>query len=168
MSSSEEPLSVLNIAEASIGAISARLEGDEDAGRSVNSDGAGVVTLTSGDEARVSLDGVAPGSEVEVLIFSTPRLLGTAVADSLGRVLATLPLPRDLEIGMHTVVLTGRDAAGMAVRFEFPVYVVERQSGGQASLLVMAAMVLIGFLGAGALLRVRPARSKRELDPVSP
>ncbi|MEO7557231.1 MAG: hypothetical protein ABIV94_11580 [Acidimicrobiales bacterium] len=66
----------------------------------------GVVSITS--------EGWAPGSEVTVVLHSTPVTLGVLTADSAGRVDGTVTIPIDTELGAHDVQLVGTAAAGAA------------------------------------------------------
>ena len=157
-----------NASTAQIGVFNARLEGTAGQEPTPEPNGGNVVTLATGDQARVALEGVEPLSEVEVVIYSTPRLLGLVTADEFGRVLASLPLPRDLEVGMHTIVLSGRSADGIAIRVEFPVYVIEKAPGASASWVALGAMAVLGALVAGVAARLMPGRVKRALRRADP
>jgi hypothetical protein len=156
------------VATAQIGVFNARLEGTADEEPTPEPDGGNVVTLATGDQARVALEGVEPLSEVEVMIYSTPRLLGLVTADEFGRVLASLPLPSDLEVGMHTIVLSGQSADGIPIRVDFPVYVVDRASGGSTSWAALGAMAVLGALVAGVATRLLPGRVKRAFRRATP
>jgi hypothetical protein len=63
-------------------------------------------TATVSDSIDVRGTGFAPGSVVTLAIYSTPRRLGTVIADAAGGFSARLVLPADLT-GEHTVVAAG-------------------------------------------------------------
>jgi len=66
-----------------------------------------------------------PGSNVQVIFNSTPIVLGTLVADSIGAVSGSFAAPAGVELGSHTVQLVGT-------------------SGGQPLTLSTAIQVVVG------------------------
>ncbi|MET3637040.1 tyrosine-protein phosphatase [Curtobacterium oceanosedimentum] len=70
-------------------------------------------TLTPGSAVTVEGSGMAPGAVYDVVVHSTPRVLGhvAAAPDGTGR--STVTLPADLAPGAHTLFLA--DAAGNAL-----------------------------------------------------
>ena len=56
--------------------------------------------------------GFQPGSTVEIWVFSTPRLLGTAVVKADGTFSTSVLVPGDLTVGQHTLQAEGLNAAG--------------------------------------------------------
>jgi LPXTG-motif cell wall-anchored protein len=56
--------------------------------------------------------GYAPESIVHFYVYSTPRALGSAVADADGVATLVVTVPPDLPAGAHTVVSYGIDATG--------------------------------------------------------
>lgn len=77
---------------------------------------------TAGGTIDVTAEGFAPGSDVEVWINSTPRLLETTPADDAGRVEVTVTLPDDL-LGNHRIRVLGTDALGDRVDVSAPIFV---------------------------------------------
>ena len=75
--------------------------------------------LTAGHSAQLSFQGLAPDSEVQVIIFSEPRHLGTIEVDSLGGFFASIKIPSDLEPGSHTLVISGLDKNGSPMELKF-------------------------------------------------
>jgi hypothetical protein len=69
-------------------------------------------TLHVGDQIVVAGSGFNAGEKVTVTLHSATITLGTVVADGLGNVRAVLVIPAALEVGTHTVVLTGKDTSG--------------------------------------------------------
>lgn len=78
----------------------------------------GLVTGTraAGREIVVSGDGLTPGASVTLTIYSTPRLLGTAVVDGDGSISMAIAIPPDLESGEHTLVASSADGDGLLVQ----------------------------------------------------
>jgi hypothetical protein len=66
----------------------------------------------TGDTITLTATGYAPGSTVRFFVYSTPRELGTAVADATGSANLVVPIPDDMERGAHTVVSYGIDETG--------------------------------------------------------
>ena len=60
--------------------------------------------LVPGGPIDVSTDGFAPGERVSIVLASTLRLIGTAIADGDGRVRTIARLPIDI-VGEHTLVV---------------------------------------------------------------
>ncbi|MEK7410028.1 MAG: hypothetical protein AAB327_01370 [Actinomycetota bacterium] len=77
------------------------------------------LVLTAGNSAQLSLQGLAPDSEVQVIIFSEPRHLGVIKVDSLGGFFASVKIPSDLEPGSHTLVISGLDKNGSPMELKF-------------------------------------------------
>lgn len=63
-----------------------------------------------GDSVTVSMRGFTPGEQVQVALFSEPRLIATVPAGADGAFSHTFPLPDDLLVGSHTIQLTGADS----------------------------------------------------------
>ena len=68
--------------------------------------------LLPGEGFTVYGSGFQPGATVEVYLESTPVLLGTAVADAVGDVEATVAVPAGFAAGPHTVRLVGAGIGG--------------------------------------------------------
>lgn len=68
--------------------------------------------LQPDNTSSVSGTGFRAGTNVQVYIFSTPRLLGTVSTDSNGNFAGTVPIPRDLEFGRHTLQVNGYTTDG--------------------------------------------------------
>ncbi|PFG17125.1 fibronectin type III domain protein [Propionicimonas paludicola] len=69
-----------------------------------------------GANFQVTVSGFAPGSQVSIYTYSTPILLGTAIADSAGDATLRLKVPTTLEAGRHTLAAYGFGTDGSSVR----------------------------------------------------
>ena len=121
--------------------------------RLVVSDGATVTTSGSG---------FMPGSIVEVWVFSTPTLLGTAEVDEDGSFSAVYNLPADLAVGVHTLQAEGVTSSGepraMALALElFPTAVELPVTGSTHSMDLVNLTLVLTALG-GMLVLVRRRR----------
>lgn len=65
-----------------------------------------------GGALQVAGAGFLPHSTVTLVVYSTPTVLGTVVADATGAFTGTVALPAGLAPGTHTLVALGVDPAG--------------------------------------------------------
>jgi LPXTG-motif cell wall-anchored protein len=68
-------------------------------------------TVTSGATVTLTGGGYLPGSTVTLVMYSTPVVLGTTVADEKGNISAEVTLPAGVR-GNHTLVASGIDPSG--------------------------------------------------------
>jgi uncharacterized delta-60 repeat protein/LPXTG-motif cell wall-anchored protein len=61
--------------------------------------------LTIGQSLTVSYEGFTPGELVQLVVASTPQVIGSGFADTSGFVALTGALPRNLSAGKHTVAI---------------------------------------------------------------
>ena len=69
-------------------------------------------TVAAGGELTVSGTGFGPSTPVQVVLYSSPVLLGQVQADATGAVNTTVTIPASTTNGEHTVVLFGQDPTG--------------------------------------------------------
>ena len=65
------------------------------------------IVLTPGLFASTSGTGFKPNSAVKVYVFSDPIYLGTLQTDSTGKFVGKLPVPANLNLGNHTIQVSG-------------------------------------------------------------
>ncbi|MDP9429377.1 MAG: hypothetical protein M3Q47_11135 [Actinomycetota bacterium] len=107
-------------------------------------------TPTGGERITVSGKGYAPGSAIDLYIFSTPRRLGSATTDASGAFTATVTLPAGLAAGTHHLVGAGLDPSGDPRYTVLAVTLAgSRQDGGAD--LAPAGFGSAPYLGAGSL-----------------
>jgi hypothetical protein len=70
-------------------------------------------------------EGFAPDTEVDVWINSTPFKLGTALTDSAGAFSETFDVPLGIELGEHTLTLSGTLSDGRPGQTSIGLVVVE-------------------------------------------
>ncbi|GII25050.1 fibronectin type III domain-containing protein [Planosporangium mesophilum] len=139
----------------------------------LTTDRGAIDTAAPGEQIVVIGTGFAPHSTVTVTIYSTPTVLGTAVADADGNFSKAVTVPRDLAAGTHTLVAQGVDPTGAAHAMKLAVTVAAAGGGGGsgdsgASTLPVTgagvtAMLLAGgvLVGAGGGLVAAVSRPRR-------
>ena len=120
----------------------------------------GRLRLTAQGTVRLSGEGFAPGSRVEVWVFSEPTYLGELTVSSDGTFEGALTLPRSLATGDHTLQVNGTSAQGTVRSLSLPVFVdLERGvlpvTGSGTSTGTMLMMVLLMMATAALLFGVR-------------
>ena len=120
----------------------------------------GVVTLTRNRETVVSGDGFAPGTLVDVWLFSTPTYLGSIRVGADGRFSQALGVPASIPVGPHTLQANGTTADGKTRSLNLGVQVLDRnftlpKTGGNDTV----ALVALWLLTAGVF--VVTARRRR-------
>ena len=83
----------------------------------VASSDSGLIQVSNGDGLQVTASGLKPGTEVAVWLFSTPRLLGTAIVDANGNLSAIFEIGTDVPVGQHTAQVSGLNQVGDIVAF---------------------------------------------------
>jgi LPXTG-motif cell wall-anchored protein len=89
----------------SLGALEARLAVVDETGLRMPSEPDGVISVDQGGLVEVEVRGLPPFVEGQLVVASTPVVIGTFVTDVDGRIVGTAPLPRDLPPGLHTLWL---------------------------------------------------------------
>jgi hypothetical protein len=77
----------------------------------------GSIEIPKGGQVAVVAGGLTPGISGEVVVMSTPRLIGDFKVGASGDIAEQATLPTDLGLGAHTVVVTvGTEAASLGFR----------------------------------------------------
>jgi len=112
-------------------------------------------TFTLGDQVVVTFGGFTPFEYVQLIVASTPRVIGAGYADAQGIVTLTGNLPPDLASGTHTVAVY---APASGVGFSQPIQVTTPQlpaTGSDASTTLYLTAIALLTLG---LAVARPRR----------
>jgi hypothetical protein len=129
----------------------------ESAGQTTsNQTSSGVMQLRQGENLVVRVSGLKPGSEIEVWLFSTPKLLGTMLVGSDGTVSAEFAIPADLELGSHTAQIDAIDPSGASLTVNAALQLSAEKTkeastnlhdnvGSQITLISVAVAALTGF-----------------------
>src|SRR3954470_2147305 len=78
----------------------------------LSTDKGAISAVTGGQQVTLTGDGYAPGSTVELFIYSTPQSLGSVTTDENGAFSTTVRIPAGLEAGTHHLVAAGVDEFG--------------------------------------------------------
>ena len=108
-----------NAVTVSVGEVKAEISNKGATDDSTNTEAQQGLVLSSGESADVSIDGLQPNSEVEVVIYSTPRNLGSLQVNEFGELVASIEIPSNMESGSHTLVLKGLDKFGKQIELKF-------------------------------------------------
>ena len=102
--------------------------------------------------------GFTPGETVQLIVASTPRIIGTGVADQSGSVTVDGIIPTDLEAGVHTLALYS-PANGLGFSESFTVGPVTLPATGTNTKtpLVLTLLLLIG----GAMVLTMNSRKRK-------
>ncbi|MCC5949256.1 MAG: fibronectin type III domain-containing protein [Nitriliruptoraceae bacterium] len=103
------------------------LRGTEVDGTPMQIDSDGRLVVRRGGMVEVSGYGFAPGSSVDVWLFSEPHLLGVVEVGADGTFAAALALPEGIEPGEHTVQLNGVSVDGALRSASTLVFVAETE-----------------------------------------
>ncbi|MGY2067036.1 hypothetical protein [Blastococcus sp. SYSU DS0619] len=111
--------------------------------------------VEAGEQVTVRGSGFAPGSSVDIVMYSTPQLLATVEADANGDVATLVTVPAGLASGVHTLLAAGVDADGNPHYLTVEVVVAEdaapAAADGTGAVLADTGFTALPVLGAGML-----------------
>jgi titin len=107
-----------------------------------------ISTAAPGQAIVLKGDGYAPYSAVTLAIYSSPRVLGTAIADGSGAFEQSVTVPEGLATGTHSLVAAGVGTDGLPRALRLDVTVASSSSG---TLPITGPAVLWLFVGGFAL-----------------
>ena len=93
-----------------------------------------------------SASGYLPGEQVQIIMYSTPQVIGSYLADATGTFSARFQLPEGLRSGVHTVEATGWQSKKVT-NIEFLLVSDTAASGTGAASTVPLTWWLLGILG---------------------
>lgn len=137
-----------------------------------------------GEAITVVLSGFAPGSLVNLYVYSSPILLGSAIADGNGVATFSVKIPAGLSAGTHTLVGSGINSAGDPTTVSQTITITADSNGGnggnggkdsnggkdglaatglpveQTTNMALLGLVLLAFGGIAVAVRRRKATTK--------
>ena len=144
----------------SVGSVKAVFAARSATGEEVPLSSAGAVPLSGGGSIQVRVEGLAPESDAEGLLYSEPVRLGTGAANDAGRLEHSYVIPQDVPSGQHRFVLRLEDAANQSVDLALGVVTVDDGSG------VGVTAIVLAVLGLGSLAALfLPAALRRRREP---
>ena len=99
--------------------------------------------LVVGEQVSLEYEGFVPGELVQLIVASTPQVIASGYADSLGRIRLTGSLPSELESGQHNLALFA-PVSGRGVRQPITVEQLRLPATGMGANL--AAQLLLAVL----------------------
>jgi uncharacterized membrane protein len=145
----------------SVGALSAEVSSVDEGGRTLALDADGNVTLEPGARIAIKVAGFAPGTEMEMWMFSTPVLIGTDTVGPSGTLDTVLQIPKDVPTGAHRIAITTKAKGKDAVTFTLGVSV--RKFSKESNIATWLIVVPILF-AVGAALFLPPALRRRRKE----
>ncbi len=93
----------------------------------------GAASYKRGETATVTATGYASGEVVSGTMYSTPRALGSSTANASGVVTFTWTIPQDIELGTHSIVLSGTSSGTIEGTFEVVAAAATDSTNGSAA-----------------------------------
>ena len=122
----------------------------------------GLLEVQRGDTFRLDATGFAPGSEVDIWMFSKSMLMATITVGADGLVKSSLVVPKSMTDGLHHLVMVGVDKAKAEAKFEVGMNVGAPTNQWWASrVLIVVPIAVAVFIGLWLPTTVR--RRKRRL-----
>jgi len=132
-------------------------------GATIPLDADGNIRLDKGDAIKVAVTGFAPGSQVEIRLYSDPILLGMGAVNDEGSVTRAYQIPETVPAGSHRVVLSGKNYSGDTVVFTVGIVLGSQESASGLIRTLIAIPILVAIFLALFL----PAFLRRRKKPVS-
>jgi hypothetical protein len=108
----------------------------------------GLLEVRRGDTFRLDATGFAPGSNVDIWMFSKPLLLTNIEVGANGLVRSTLKVPKSVSDGLHHLVMVGVDKANAEAKFEVGMNVgVPPKQWWYSRILIAIPIALAVFIG---------------------
>ena len=123
-------------------------------------DSSGSLSVDKASNINVRTIGLAPASDVDAWMMSTPTPLGRVRTDADGVVKGSFPVPTKIEAGAHRIVLTGVTQSGKQVVLSIGVRVADTAQTAVKWSWVFAGLIAVAMLFALIL----PARRRHDDD----
>ena len=122
----------------------------------------GLLEVQRGDTFRLDATGFAPGSEVDIWMFSKSMLMANIKVGADGLVKSSLTVPKSMANGLHHLVMVGVDKAKAEAKFEVGLNVgVPAKQWWASRVLIVVPIAIAVFIGLWLPTTVR--RRKRRL-----
>jgi hypothetical protein len=108
----------------------------------------GLLEVQRGDTFRLDATGFAPGSKVDIWMFSKSMLMATVIVGSDGLVKSSLVVPKSMTDGLHHLVMVGVDRAKAEAKFEMGLNVgVPAKQWWASRVLIVIPIAIAVFIG---------------------
>jgi hypothetical protein len=122
----------------------------------------GLLEVQRGDTFRLDATGFAPGSKVDIWMFSKSTLMATITVGADGLVKSSFVVPKSMKDGLHHLVMVGVDRAKAEAKFEVGMNVgVPAKQWWASRVLLLVPLAIAVFIGLWLPTTVR--RRKRRL-----
>jgi hypothetical protein len=122
----------------------------------------GLLEVQRGDTFRLDATGFAPGSKVDIWMFSKSTLMATITVGADGLVKSSFVVPKSMKDGLHHLVMVGVDKAKAEAKFEVGMNVgVPAKQWWASRVLLLVPLAIAVFIGLWLPTTVR--RRKRRL-----
>jgi hypothetical protein len=115
----------------------------------------GVMRVYRNMAVDVSVNGFVPGTTYTVFMFSQPIELGRGEAPANGAISRAFTLPKDVELGSHTLQVNGVGANGEVVSVSVGIKVVKKSSNTVAAVTAISLAIVLALLGGRPIFRRR-------------
>ncbi len=124
----------------------------------------GLLEVQRGDTFRLDAEGFAPGSKVDIWMFSKATLMANITVGADGLVKSSFVVPKSMKDGLHHLVMVGVDRAKAEAKFEvgMNVGVPAKQWWASRVLLVIPIAVAV-FIGLWLPTTVRRRKRRQEI-----
>ena len=119
--------------------------------------------LSLGEPVTLEFGGFVPGEFVQLIVASTPRIIGSGYADSEGKIRLSGSLPTDLAAGEHSLALYAPES-GRGVRQPITIEVSLLPATGTSPLDEVMVMLMLVIVGSCFLMISRNRRTPRNLQ----
>jgi hypothetical protein len=144
------------------GTYQAVLSGLDTDGTTRSLDADGNLRLAGGDVLRINMGGFKVETQIDVWMFSTPVLLGTAKVGADGRVSGTFTIPKSIEDGSHRIAVTAKLPNGKPTTFTLGILIGDVSKTSTLTRVLIAIPITLaiglGFLLPNQLRRRRKGR----------
>jgi len=108
----------------------------------------GLLEVQRGDTFRLDATGFAPGSKVDIWMFSKSMLLATITVGADGLVKSALVVPKSMSDGLHHLVMVGVDKSKAEAKFEMGMNVgVPAKQWWASRVLIVIPIAVAVFIG---------------------
>jgi hypothetical protein len=124
----------------------------------------GLLEVQRGDTFRLDATGFAPGSNVDIWMFSKATLMANITVGADGLVKSSFVVPKSMKDGLHHLVMVGVDRAKAEAKFEVGMNVgVPAKQWWASRVLLLVPLAIAVFIGLWLPTTVRRRKRRQEI-----